>query len=57
MHFFQTHRFVRVSQGHDENVQLFLSKSAMSNDDYVQKVIKKQAHVQDENVQVENVQV
>ena len=43
--------------GHDENVQLFMTKTGMSNNDYVQKVSERQAHVQVGYVQVGYVQV
>ena len=43
--------------GHDENVQLFMTKTGMSNNDYVQNVSKRPAHVQVGYVQVGYVQV
>ena len=43
--------------GHDENVQLFMTKTGMSNNDYVQNVSKGLAHVQVGYAQVGYVQV
>ena len=43
--------------GHDENVQLFMTKTGMSNNDYVQNVSKGLAHVPVGYVQVGYVQV
>ena len=46
-----------LPSGHDENVQLFMTKTGMSNNDYVQNVSERQAHVQVDYVQVGYVQV